>query len=142
MVDDAETRSQPSVGISARHILVAEDSTALRLMIEARLRGWGWRVTGAATGYDAVNLLVRHRFNLVLMDLHMPDMDGRTAIRRLRTLGGARAATPAIAFTGDTALTTANAHGGLAVPDGFDAAVIKPPNWATLRRLILALAKP
>ena len=61
----------------------------------------GHAVTLAADGAAAVEAAAGQGFDLILMDVHMPVMDGITAARRIRASGGPNAATPIIALTAD-----------------------------------------
>ncbi|MEA2756059.1 MAG: hypothetical protein QOJ54_2348, partial [Aliidongia sp.] len=57
-------------------ILVAEDIALNRMIVQSMLEGAGHSVTLVADGTEAVEAVGRHRFDLVLMDVHMPGMDG------------------------------------------------------------------
>jgi DNA-binding response OmpR family regulator len=69
------------------HILLVDDDRAFRLSTAALLESEGHRVTGAATGAEAVRALEDGRFELVLMDLRMPGVDGIDVVEVLRTRG-------------------------------------------------------
>jgi CheY-like chemotaxis protein len=94
--------------IDAR-VLLAEDNAVNQEVALAMLKGFGCEVEVANNGREAVAAAYRTRFDLILMDCQMPEMDGFEATRILRKLEAARAATapriPIIALT-------ANAMGG------------------------------
>jgi CheY-like chemotaxis protein len=114
-------------------ILVAEDSPVNQKLALAMLRKMGHQVTLATTGTAAVEIWKREAFDLVLMDIQMPEMDGLEATRNIRALerlGGAR--TPIIAMT-------AHAMGGdreRCLEAGMDDHVTKPINRADLAAAI------
>ena len=64
-------------------ILVADDSTVNRRILASLLESAGAQVITASGGVEAVELTLKYRPNLVLMDLRMPDLDGLTATRRI-----------------------------------------------------------
>jgi diguanylate cyclase (GGDEF)-like protein len=65
-------------------ILVADDDTHVRQLLEITLRTAGFHVLGASNGHELVQLAQQHVPNLILTDLLMPQMDGYEAIRQLR----------------------------------------------------------
>src|SRR6185369_16547205 len=66
-------------------VLLAEDDEFSRDMLVRRLERNGYEVTGVANGREALNAVPIHRPDVILMDLDMPVMDGRAAIRVLRS---------------------------------------------------------
>ncbi len=66
-------------------ILLAEDDDFSRDMLMRRLQKGGYDVYTAADGREAVATALHHRPDVILMDLDMPIMDGRTAMRLLKT---------------------------------------------------------
>lgn len=66
------------------HFLVADDNEMNRDMLSRRLQRQGYTVTVACDGKEAIELLARERFNIVLLDVMMPEMDGYEVLRRMK----------------------------------------------------------
>lgn len=66
-------------------ILVADDMEDNRALLERRLTREGFEVCAAAGGEEALEMLRRERFDLVLLDVTMPDVDGREVLRRVKS---------------------------------------------------------
>ncbi|MCK5858212.1 ATP-binding protein [Abyssibacter sp.] len=81
----AATPLLPSeLGWPAVRILLAEDSPTNQMVIRAMLQNTGYRVDVVSNGLEALEALQRLPYDLVLMDVFMPEMDGVTATRKLR----------------------------------------------------------
>jgi PAS domain S-box-containing protein len=80
-------------------VLLVDDSAANRDVAASFLRGVGHTVIEATDGEEAVHLDAIQDFDIVLMDMHMPGMDGLEAVRAIRRLDGARGRVPVIAVT-------------------------------------------
>ena len=65
-------------------ILAVDDSAAMRQMVGITLSGAGHHVQQAADGVEALRIAERERFDLVITDVNMPNMDGITLVRELR----------------------------------------------------------
>jgi DNA-binding NtrC family response regulator len=57
-------------------ILVVDDEEALRIVLSSELEGEGYQVSNAADGQEAINILNKQEFDLVLLDIKMPNVDG------------------------------------------------------------------
>src|SRR3712207_4646311 len=63
------------------HLLVVDDEAPIRTTLGALLGRAGYHVTTASSGEDAVALLDTHRYDVLLVDLKMPGIDGMTVVR-------------------------------------------------------------
>jgi CheY-like chemotaxis protein len=88
-------------GRRALHLLLAEDNKVNRLVTEAMLHKGGHSVRVVADGIQAVNAARTEDFDIVLMDVQMPLLDGIEATRRIRALSGPRSRVPVVALTAD-----------------------------------------
>ncbi|GGI53464.1 response regulator [Oxalicibacterium solurbis] len=86
-------------GMRSMHILLAEDNEINQKVAVALLAKSGHTVEVAGNGYEAVLAVQRQAFDVVLMDMHMPEMDGPAATRAIRCLPGSASTLPIVALT-------------------------------------------
>jgi DNA-binding response OmpR family regulator len=77
-------RTQPQGSGAAYRILIVDDADLLRMGLVRWLTGIGYTVDDAATGREALSRLALASFDLVVLDLHLPDMEGETLCRQIR----------------------------------------------------------
>ena len=84
--------SQPNNGRRTpdARLLVVEDEPNILELLSASLRYSGFEVVTAAAGGEAVQAAQRHRPDLIVLDVMLPDMDGFDVIRRLVVAPGSR----------------------------------------------------
>ncbi len=82
------------------HVLVVDDHDINRRAVALMLQDLDIRLTEASSGFEALGLLEAQPFDLVLMDCHMPGMDGLSVTRELRHRSGPNQHAPVIAVTG------------------------------------------
>jgi CheY-like chemotaxis protein len=82
------------------NVLLAEDSLANQKLAKGLLTRWGHHLTIVNNGLEAVAAVRRREFDLVLMDVQMPELDGMEATKQIRELeSGTNRRTPIIAMT-------------------------------------------
>jgi CheY-like chemotaxis protein len=112
---------ESSSGSSADRILLADDDADCRAIYSAALLDAGLEVVLARDGEEAVRLAREVSPRLILMDINMPRLDGRSALRALRDSESTRNV-PIVAVT---AMVSLHNRGDLTA-DGFDAVLLKP----------------
>lgn len=112
-------------------VLVAEDNVANQLLMRRALSRLGYTATVVGNGQEALDVLEREDFDLLLLDMHMPRMDGISTVRALR----ARADLPQPRVVAVTADATSDAR-VRALRSGCDAWVTKPITPHQIRCLV------
>ena len=129
------TVPQLDPGMAARHplrILLAEDNVVNQKLAMRLLQQMGYRADLASNGIEAVESVERQAYDVVLMDVQMPELDGLDATRRIRALGPAHDGLRIVAMT-------ANAMQGdqeMCMEAGMDDYLTKP---IRVERLVEAL---
>lgn len=118
-------------------VLHVDDHVLNRRLVDDILAGCGHRAVGAASGQEALDLLDCRLFDVVLMDINMPGLDGIEVVRRLRNAVGPSCNTPVIAVTSEISRTKADY---LAL--GFNDFVAKPFDISDLLKAIRDCALP
>jgi CheY-like chemotaxis protein len=119
-------------------ILVAEDNQVNQLLVSALLRRLGCQVDLVSNGLEAISAVQRIPYDLILMDVQMPEMDGIAASQAIRRLPGEVRRIPIVALT-------ANAMAGQReeyIEAGMDEYVSKPIDMAQLMGAMTRLCGP
>ena len=117
-------------------ILLAEDNLTTQFIIARMLTLWGQTVITVPDGGAAVTRAMDEEFDLILMDMQMPVMDGDEATRHIRDSNGACADTPVMALTADGIVE----HHQRYLDAGCRMVLTKPIVWGDLARGIRKLA--
>lgn len=101
----------PSRALASHVVLVVEDNPFNRHLLAEILTSWGQQVILAEDGLQALQFMEQQRFDLVLLDIRMPGIDGIEVTRRVRVReqGRAESPVPIIAITADTDAATREA---------------------------------
>ena len=120
---------------SKKRILVVDDEVTIANLLSNRLKNWGYDVMIATSGKEGLKMARKENPDLVLLDIRMPDMDGREVCARLRE--GNEISRPPIPIMFVTALGLPEQieTGFLAGPDDY---LVKPFEPQELRARIEA----
>ena len=116
-------------------VLMAEDSAAARYLTAALLTRMGCDVNAVEHGEEAVDRVRSSLFDLILLDIEMPVMDGFAAAREIRALGGNVGRTPILALSAFLADVRKRDDW----TGAFDAMLAKPAGREQLRKAVLGL---
>jgi CheY-like chemotaxis protein/HPt (histidine-containing phosphotransfer) domain-containing protein len=122
-------------GALTGRVLIAEDTAAVRQILEVQVKGLGVEVDFVENGKQALEKLQRGRYALVVSDLHMPEMDGYGLVQEWRAREAKRAKgehLPIVALTADVLIGDASKF----ISEGFDDYMPKPVSRDALRNLI------
>lgn len=131
--DDAATRDEAADKVDAAQVrvLAAEDNPVNQMMLKKFLvERFGYQVETVSDGGHVIEALTdaEQPFDVILMDIHMPNMDGVTAARKIRMATPIWSKTPIIALTADAA----EMHVEEYLEVGMNDCVAKPINWPEL----------
>ena len=118
--------------VEGLRILVAEDNDVNQLVITAMLTQMGHTCEVARDGLEVVAKVRSKHYDLVLMDIHMPNLDGMAATRQIRALGTSVANIPIIAVTANVMVEDREAY----IEAGMDDHVSKPVEAKEVTRAI------
>ena len=113
-------------------VLVVEDHPVNRMILEAWMSSAGHTSSTAENGQIALDMAAGQRFDLIVMDVNMPVMDGLTATRGIRAGGGVNAETPIVVLSASA--RTEDHEAGLEA--GADAYLNKPIDFAALAQVM------
>lgn len=122
---------KPGQDLAGKKILVCDDEEMNRMLAGMIISNYGGTVVECGSGEEVVNHVRDEDFDLVLLDINLPGMDGKRTLATIRALGKKF---PAIAVTG-------NAHEEPSLKQaGFNAVIIKPYQESELLEIIARLA--
>jgi CheY-like chemotaxis protein len=136
LVGSMSHRREPLPSLADVRLLMVDDSEESRALVDAYLAGTGAHLTFAATGQAAREVLAREAFDIVLLDLRLPDGSGLDVVRSIRQAECVRgiAPMPVLALSADVLPTTISRS----LAAGCSAHLSKPIARRTLLRAILA----
>jgi signal transduction histidine kinase/CheY-like chemotaxis protein len=112
-------------------VLIVEDNRINQRVLEAYLAPFQYRSTVAVNGAEAVEIVQNEKFDIILMDIQMPVMDGIDATRNIREQGGWRGEVPIVAITANAMVGDRERY----LEAGMDDYVPKPVNREALTQV-------
>ena len=122
----------------ALRVLVAEDNAVNPILVKALLDRMGHFSDLVGNGLEAVRQVQAARYDLVLMDMQMPEMDGVSATRAIRALAGPEHRVPIVAMTANAMAEDRAA----CLAAGMDDYVSKPVDVQLLTQAIERVRRP
>jgi signal transduction histidine kinase/CheY-like chemotaxis protein len=124
---DHQLRHPTDIAIGSGRILLVDDNASNRFVVRGFLKKSNIVVVEAEDGLEAVEKAQAERFDLILLDMHMPRMNGRQAFKHIRARGACKT-TPVVVLTADSAPEDRDIYLGA----GMDGYLAKPITKAQL----------
>lgn len=121
---NASVLVQASFPLAVGYVLIIDDSISLRTLAKTMLESQGFHISEASGGKEGMALLDERRFDAVVLDLRMPDMDGHAVCRAIRSRAE-YSAIPIMVVSGETADESIER----AYEGGATDYLTKPVNW-------------
>jgi len=134
LIDTADTGFDAPANMAegGLDVLVAEDNEVNQSVVSTMLAYMGHRCQMASDGLEAVSMVASRRFDLVLMDIQMPNLDGLAATRRIRAMRNGGEDIPIIALTANAMVEDREAY----IEAGMSDHVSKPVDTRELSQAI------
>ncbi len=123
---------------STKRVLIAEDSSVILNLAKKILEFQNFEITSVKNGEQVMQLLDKEDFDILLLDINMPIMDGMECIKAIRELSDKKKADiPAVAITGNAKNYTEEDFKNA----GFNDALMKPLNFDKLVTVVKSLTE-
>lgn len=121
-----------------KKVLIAEDSSVIQNLAKKILEFQNFEITAVKNGEQVLQLLDKEDFDILLLDINMPVMDGMECVKAVRALKDAKKAQiPVVAITGNAKNYTAEDF----TSAGFNDALMKPLNFDRLVDVVKGLTE-
>ncbi len=137
------TQASPSAGgargLRGARVLLTDDNATNRHVIKLFLAPHGCEIHEAANGKEALDKIAQGQFDVVLLDVHMPVMDGKETIQHIRAGGDPWSAIPVIALTADAMAGDREKYLALGMTDYVSKPVDQRELVARMNRVLVGL---
>lgn len=116
----------------SKKIIVAEDSSVIQNLTKKILSQLNYEIVAVKNGQQVIDLIQKDTFDLILMDIHMPVMDGMECSRTIRKMTGDQKNIPIVAITGNAN----NYSQDQFIEAGINEFLPKPLNYDNLVELV------
>lgn len=121
-----------------KSVLIAEDSSVIQNLARKILEFQHYEITAVKNGEQVLHLLEKENFDIILLDINMPVLDGMETARRIRAMADeTKSKTPIVAITGNAKNYTDEDF----KEAGFDDALMKPLNFDRLVEVVAQLTQ-
>jgi CheY-like chemotaxis protein len=119
-------------------VLIAEDSSVIQNLVKKILEFQNFEITAVKNGEQVVQLLEKENFDIVLLDINMPVMDGMECVKAIRGMSDtAKSGVPVVAITGNARNYTEEEF----KEAGFNDVLMKPLNFDKLVLVVKGLTE-
>lgn len=130
-----EPQAVPDTSWVGKKVLLVEDDSFNALLLKTILQKWEIKADKTDNGFEAIEKLQNHSYDLVLTDIHMPGMSGMQLLKEIRGLSGNRAAIPVVAVTANAMRKDLNRY----LHEGMNAYLLKPYSEHDLMQLLSSI---
>ena len=121
-----------------KSVLIAEDSSVIQTLARKILEFQHYEITAVKNGEQVLHLLEKENFDIILLDINMPVLDGMETARRIRAMADeTKSKTPIVAITGNAKNYTDEDF----KEAGFDDELMKPLNFDRLVEVVAQLTQ-
>ena len=121
-----------------KSVLIAEDSSVIQNLARKILEFQHYEITAVKNGEQVLQLLEKENFDIILLDINMPILDGMETARQIRALADSKKSkTPIVAITGNAKNYSEEDF----KEAGFDDALMKPLNFDRLVEVVAQLTQ-
>ena len=120
-----------------KSVLIAEDSSVIQNLAKKILEFQNFEITAVKNGEQVLQLLLKESFDVILLDINMPVMDGMECVKAIRGMKDEKSKIPVVAITGNARNYTETEF----KEAGFDDVLMKPLNFDKLVMVVKGLTE-